>query len=672
MEVRTDFPYAVEVIDNQWITLADGTQLAAKIWLPQGQVEETFPAILEYIPYRKRDGTAIRDALTHPWFAGHGYACIRVDMRGNGESQGLMHDEYLLQEQDDGIAVIDWLTQQPWCDGNVGMMGISWGGFNGLQIAARRPPALKAIITLCSTDDRYADDIHYKGGNMLLENVGWAATMLNFSAAVPDPLLVTDWREQWLKRLDEMPLLLETWLSHQSRDTYWQHGSVREDYAAIEAAVYAVGGWGDAYSNAITRLMDGLTCPKKALIGPWVHKYPHFAVPDPAIGFLQEALRWWDYWLKGKANGMMDEPPCHYYLQDSVAPQPSYHQRPGKWLAMQSWTTDPNMQRQTYYLGDGQLTENASNNAQNAVIASPLTTGTGSGEYCIIWLGADFPTDQRRDNANSLCFETTVLEQAVPLLGAPKIRLRLSSDKTCGQICVRLNDLAPDGSATRITYGCLNLKMRDSFAHPTALVPDEVYHVELLLDDVGYTVPAGHRLQVAISSAYFPLIWSTEQLATLTLHADKPQDNALTLPIFDGEPVDNPFEPPESATPQALAYLSEPSNQRQVIEDIASGEVCTFIEDDFGQMQFLDHGLTVHQTAREHYRIRPNDPHSAEADITWTYQSGRDDWQVNVTSRLKLTCDETWFYLEAWQTADEKGETVHQRHWQRQVKREFV
>ncbi|MGX9080779.1 CocE/NonD family hydrolase, partial [Klebsiella pneumoniae] len=92
-------------------------------------------------------------------------------------------DEYLLQEQDDALEVIDWLCQQPWCDGNLGMMGISWGGFNSLQVAARQPEALKAIITLCSTDDRYADDIHYKGGNLLLENFGWAATMLNFSAA---------------------------------------------------------------------------------------------------------------------------------------------------------------------------------------------------------------------------------------------------------------------------------------------------------------------------------------------------------------------------------------------------------------------------------------------------------------------------------------------------------
>ncbi|WP_340147095.1 CocE/NonD family hydrolase [Halomonas sp. PA16-9] len=115
----------------------------------------------------------MRDELTHPYFAGHGYACVRVDMRGNGESDGLMEDEYAPQEQADALEVIEWIASQPWCNGQLGMMGISWGGFNSLQVAALRPESLKAIITLCSTDDRYADDIHYKGGNMLLENLGW-------------------------------------------------------------------------------------------------------------------------------------------------------------------------------------------------------------------------------------------------------------------------------------------------------------------------------------------------------------------------------------------------------------------------------------------------------------------------------------------------------------------
>ena len=304
MRVVEDFPHPVREIENAWITLSDGCRLAARLWLPADAEQNPVPAILEYLPYRKRDGTAVRDALTHPYFAGHGYGCVRVDIRGNGESDGLMWDEYLKQEQDDALEVIDWIVAQPWCSGALGMIGISWGGFNGLQVAARKPAPLKAVVTICSTDDRYADDIHYKGGCLLNENLGWAATMLSFSSRPPDPALVGErWRALWLERLENLPLLVENWLQHQRRDAFWKHGSVYEDFGAIEAAVLAVGGWSDAYSNAVPRLIAGLEAPVRGLTGPWAHKYPHFAVPEPRIGFLQECLRWWDHWLKGASNG---------------------------------------------------------------------------------------------------------------------------------------------------------------------------------------------------------------------------------------------------------------------------------------------------------------------------------------------------------------------------------
>src|ERR1700682_4918728 len=187
--IVTEFPREVREIEHVLIPLRDGTRLAARIWLPEDAERDPVPAILEYLPYRKRDGTYDRDALTHPYFAGHGYAGVRVDIRGSGESDGLLSDEYSLREQDDALEVIEWLAAQPWCSGAVGMMGISWGGFNALQVAARRPPALKAIITVYSTDDRYADDIHYKGGCLLNDNLWWGSIMLAYQGRPPDPLL---------------------------------------------------------------------------------------------------------------------------------------------------------------------------------------------------------------------------------------------------------------------------------------------------------------------------------------------------------------------------------------------------------------------------------------------------------------------------------------------------
>jgi len=269
-----DFTHTVEEWTHFIIPLKDGTQLAARAWLPINAASDPVPSILEYIPYRKRDGTAIRDEQMHPYWAAFGYACIRVDMRGCGESTGLMLDEYLQQELDDAVEVIAWLAEQAWCSGRVGMMGKSWGGFNSLQVAAMAPAALKAVVTVCSTDDRYADDIHYRGGALLLENFSWASTMTCYMAKAPDPLLLPDtWRTQWLQRLENMPFLAKQWLEHSYKDDYWRHGSINEDYSAIKAAVYCVGGWGDAYSETIPRMMRGLSCGKKSpywALGPQI------------------------------------------------------------------------------------------------------------------------------------------------------------------------------------------------------------------------------------------------------------------------------------------------------------------------------------------------------------------------------------------------------------------
>ncbi len=260
---------SIRLIENLYIPLSDGVRVAAKIWLPEDAEQRPVPAILEMIPYRKRDGTIYRDIRMHPWIAAQGYACVRVDIRGSGESEGLLLDEYLPREQQDGVEIIDWLSRQRWCSGSVGMTGISWGGFNALQLAALKPPALKAIITLCSTDDRYADDIHYMGGCLINENPSWSADRFTWGALPPDPQLVGDkWREIWLARLEAQRPWLEQWLTQQRRDAYWKHGSVCEDYGAIDCAVYAIGGWEDSYSNAVPRLLAGLRCPAQGVDRP--------------------------------------------------------------------------------------------------------------------------------------------------------------------------------------------------------------------------------------------------------------------------------------------------------------------------------------------------------------------------------------------------------------------
>ena len=628
------------------IVLNDGTRLSARLWRPEDAPADPVPLILEFLPYRKRDGTCARDALTHPYFAARGYACARVDMRGNGDSEGLMEDEYTAQELADAVEVINWAAEQPWCNGHVGMMGISWGGFNALQVAALAPKPLKAIITLCSTVDRFADDIHYKGGCLLNENLGWGATMLSYSSRAPDPALRENWREMWLERLENEPFLPSTWLRHQRRDAYWQHGSVCEDYSKIKAKALAIGGWGDAYKNAVPQLVEALD-GAKGIIGPWVHKYPHFAVPEPRIGFLQEALRWWDHWLKGIDTGVDDDPDYRVYLMDGLRPAAWYTERPGRWIAEQHGATS-HLPVQTLHLSDAGTLEDAPQSMQTYV-ASPAHCGAAAGEYCAIWLGPEMAGDQRGDDALSATFTSATLDADMDLLGAPRLTLALSCDRPQGQIAVRLNHIHPDGAASRITYGVLNLTHRTSAAKPQAMTPDKIEEITLDLDHIAYRVPAGHRIRVSISTAYWPLIWPAPEVAQITL-----SQGSIVLPqrpTADGDEVT--FLPPEAAPPWETNEIRPPNHIRRQETDMTTGIHSLVIEDDFGKIRDADHGLISGSIARERWDIHPDDPLSATGSCDWEDELERGDIRLRTRTRCTMRSDLTTFHLtakiEAWE-----------------------
>ena len=664
--VVSSYPEKVKEIENVWITVSDGCRLAARIWMPRNAEKNPVPAILEYLPYRKRDGTAIRDQLTYPYYAGHGYAGVRVDMRGNGESDGLMFDEYLKQEQDDAVEVVDWIAAQPWCDGNVGMMGISWGGFNSLQVAARRPPALKAIITLCSTDDRYGDDIHYKGGAMLMENLGWASTMLAFSSRPPDPVLVGErWKDMWMERLNNLPLLIENWLRHPHRDEYWKQGSVCEAFEDIEAAVYAIGGWGDAYSNAVPRLLVGLNCPVRGLIGPWIHQYPHFAKPEPAVGFLQDSLQWWDFWLKGKDNGVMNKPLYQAYMMDSVLPQPFYESRCGQWVTEQRWPSS-NVQYENLVLNRYGLTESPANSVA-LTLCSPQNTGVACGEYCAMWQGPESPTDQRQDDAGSLVFDSEPLASPKEVFGAPVVELDIDVDRPQANIVCRLCDVWPGGESTRITYGVLNLCHHSSHEHPQSLEPGRKYHVRIQLDDIAYRIAPGNRIRLALSTAYWPLIWPSPEHVTATVYCGS---SILQLPVRKAITDDVPIlHAPVTAPPLHIETLRPPRNERTVEYDLVSGETVVHIKDDFGEYKNLEHGLTTGQSAYECYRIHAYNPASCRASTHWTETLCRNQWSIRTETTTKLRSDKSNFYVNAQIDAFEGEQRIYERHWHRRLKR---
>ncbi|WP_298843492.1 CocE/NonD family hydrolase [uncultured Roseobacter sp.] len=654
----------IEELPDMGITLSDGCRLSARVWRPKDASDSPVPAILEYLPYRKRDGTCARDALTHPWFAQRGYACIRVDMRGNGDSEGIMEDEYTPQELADAVEVIHWLAKQEWCSGTVGMMGISWGGFNGLQVAALAPDPLKAVITLCSTVDRFADDIHYKGGCLLNENLGWGATMWAYSSRAPDPALRENWRDLWLRRLENEPFLPSVWLRHQRRDAYWRHGSVIENYSAIKAKVLAIGGWGDAYKNAVPQLVQSLP-GAKGIVGPWVHKYPHFAVPEPRIGFLQEALRWWDHWLKGEDTGVDDDPDYRAYLMDGVRPARWYEERPGRWVAEQDGATAHLPYRSLYFTRDG-LADGPARLA--ATVCSPQDCGAEAGEYCAIWLGPEMPGDQRDDDTRSVCFDSGPLERDTDVFGGPVVRLSVASDEPQAQVAVRLGHVHPDGAVTRITYGVLNLSHRNGSAAPEPMQPGEIVDVELKLDQIAYRVPAGHRLRVSVSTAYWPLVWPSPVKTQLTLTG-----GALHLPVRKtAKQAEYTFPEPDAAAPWETTTLRESASSRRRETDMATGFVHLHIEDDFGKVRDNDHGLISGSVARETWSIHPDDPLSARGACHWTEELERDEIRLRTETTCEMWSDATTFYLRARLEAWENDELIYARDHTDQTERDHL
>ncbi|MBO9449228.1 CocE/NonD family hydrolase [Tropicibacter sp. R16_0] len=644
----------IEELPDVGITLSDGCRLSARIWRPKNAGTAPVPAILEYLPYRKRDGTCARDALTHPYMAKRGYACIRVDIRGNGDSQGLMEDEYTQQELDDAVEVIHWLAAQDWCSGSVGMMGISWGGFNALQVAALQPDPLKAVVSLCSTADRYADDIHYKGGCLLNENLGWGATMWSFSSRAPDPALVGDaWREMWMERLENEPFLPTVWLRHQTRDTYWQHGSICEDFSAIRTPVLTFSGWGDSYMNTVPLLVENLSVPTKGINGPWIHKYPHFAIPGPRIGFLQEALRWWDRWLKGIENGAEDDPDYRAYVMDGVAPERRSEHREGRWIVETEGATS-HLPTETWHLSNHGLGPEGPLDRQ---INTPLHCGMECGEYGSFWAGPELPGDQRMDDALSCCCDSDPLEADLDIVGAPRIRLSLTSDKQQAQIAVRLNHVLPDGTSSRITYGVLNLTHRDSHSDPTPLKPGESYDITLDLDHIAYRVPKGHRLRVAVSTSYWPMIWPSPERPTLAL-----TQGQIDLPMRPAGSNDEwTFPPADADEPWKITVLKDSSNTRRTEIDHATGEVRLIIEDDNGRTIDDDHGLMTASVARETWVIHPDDPLSARGTCHWTDEMGRGDWNIRTETHCEMWADHADFHLKASLFAYENDTLVYKR-----------
>jgi uncharacterized protein len=512
---------------HTFITMADGVRLAATLYLPDG--EGPWPAILEALPYRKDDLTAsYRTAYVR--LSEAGYVVCRVDVRGTGTSEGVAEDEYPEIEQRDMNEVIAWLASQGWCTGNVGMYGTSYSGFNSIQVAMTRPPALKAIIPIYATDDRYADDVHYFGGALkALDLVDYPTYMTGLNALPPVPSLYGDgWRGAWEQRVHDNEPWVIRWLEEQTFGPYWQHGSLRPDYRAIQAATMIVAGWADGYTNNSLRTMAALTCPRRLILGPWAHASTETSLPGPNVDLTPEMLRWWDRWLKGIDNGIDREPAILLFARRSTKPQPDLTEVGGEWRYEPRWPLDRGTEVPMPF-GNAIAVGRSSSDPDELEVRGDV--GWTAWISCAGHLPFGQPQDQRPDEAWSAVYEWPPLSEELEILGHPRVEVTVTSSEPVAFLSAKLCDVFPDGTSALVTRGLLNLAHRESRERPSPLEPGTPYRVELELEVTSWIFEPGHRIRLDLAGSDWPNAWPPPVAATLTFERG---GSALILPAVGG------------------------------------------------------------------------------------------------------------------------------------------
>jgi hypothetical protein len=474
-----------------------------------------------------------------------------------------------------------------------------------------------------------------------------------------------------MERLEKTPPYVHAWLAHQTRDAFWKHGSVCEDYSAIEVPVYAVGGWGDGYTNAVFRLLESLPGPKKALIGPWSHEYPHVAKPGPRIGFLQECLRWWDRWLKGMENGIMEEPAFRFWVQDYVDPAPMYEERPGHWGAEETWPS-PAVQASTRWLGNRVLREEPAP-ATDLSIRGSQFAGAEAGVWWPHGDPVDFPPDQRREDGLCLTFDALPAKEAVEILGRPRVTLTLAADQPLAVVVLRLCDVSPTGSSLQVSRGVLNLTHREGHEAPKPLEPGTLYRVEIEMDVAGHRLPAGHHWRLAISPTYWPMVWPSPHPVTLRIRTG--ERSALHLPLRPPRPEDEvlpAFPEPERCPTRPHKRLRRPRRKRTIEQDVAERklEICDL--SDSGRTKLLDTELEVYSRIEDHFSIIEGDPLSASASTAGEMGLKRGDWEVRAETYGHMTADAEHFYVTHVLDAYEGNVRVFNKTWHTKIPRHLV
>jgi uncharacterized protein len=535
-EPPTPPTYGVRMVQT-WIPMKDGVRLAATLYTPEGaKATEKFPALLEYLPYRKDDGTAAGDYPRHAYFARRGYVSVRVDIRGFGASEGVPPErEYSEQEQVDGEQIIDWLAHQSWSNGSVGMFGISWGGFAALQMAMRHPPALKAIIAIHATAELFHDDVHYVDGIAHIDEFELNMDMAEGWVGAPDYSL----DEKTLgPRFDAPPWSL-LYLTHQHDGPFWRE-RVRP-LSEIAIPSFLIGGLQDGYRDNVPDMLMKSKAPIKAIVGPWNHSFPNEPDFGPQVEWRDQAVRWFDHWLKGRDTGVERGPRLVIYMQHWHPPDPNLQSVPGEWRREDVWPPPDTKATTLFMQANHSLAESAAAAPERHQLKYVPSVGVEAG----FWWG-ELLSDPRPVDAFSLVYDSAPLQDEVAVLGRPHARLQASASAPLADWFARVSDVAPDGTVTQITGAGLNGAQRDSMSGPRDLEPGKVYPLDIEMHLTSWVFPKGHRIRVAISNALWPMMLPTPYSMTTSLELGGSNGSRLVLPVVPVHGAIPPaFSPPE-------------------------------------------------------------------------------------------------------------------------------
>jgi putative CocE/NonD family hydrolase len=651
------------------IEMTDGVLLAADLYVPDSAPpDEGFPVLLEYLPYRKDESRARNYAL-YSYFLQRGYVVARVDIRGTGNSQGrTISYEYSDIELDDGEVVIDWLSRQVWSNGNVGIFGISWGGFNAIQLALRNPPALKAFISLMATEELYQEDVHYMDG--IIHTDSWMMSHDLYNAMPGAPDFVMD--EEWVKQRFEVEPSVYTYMRQQRDGPFWDRASARDKYDQIRIPGFHIGGWFDGYRNSLPRMLENVSAPVKAMIGPWDHYYPHNAWPAPPMEWRHEAVRWWDHWLKGKDTGIMNEPAFAVYVRDWHPPDPGLAEVPGYWRWEDGWPLERGLERVFYAREDHSLDQSPGQQATHELEYKASVGLEGGGP--VMWWG-NIPPDQQPMDDFSLVYDTAPLEAPLEILGFPRARLQASSDATHANWVVRVSDVSPDGRVTLVSGAGFNGTHRQSARNPSDLVPGETIDLDIEMQFTSFVFPAGHRIRFAVNNAQWPMLWPTPFPMTATLNIGGENGARLVLPVAPAavrptpefrDPVPNPslagFEVLDAGNVSGYGEID------RVQRDPETGEAFG-VASNTGGMRY-PWGTERFEERIEH---RTSDLNPAVTSVKGNYIliQELEDRTLRFEQDVSFSSDEENFRLIFNRRVKVNGETRHEKQWDEIIPRDF-